>query len=112
MTHRNFKNFEEERFNQELRNNRINNSIESYEFFEKAFLGTLNKHTPSEKEICQSKSCTAIYKTRNTGMGNGVRGMQGTRGMLTRILGESRREFRGMFQEIPGNVIKDSSECY
>ena len=37
ITYRNFKNFEEESFNQELRNNLINNNIESYEFFEKVF---------------------------------------------------------------------------
>ena len=34
---RNFKNFEEESFNQELKNNLINSSTESYEFFEKVF---------------------------------------------------------------------------
>ena len=37
ITYRNFKNFEEESFNQELRHNLINNSIESYKFFEKVF---------------------------------------------------------------------------
>ena len=50
ITYRNFKNFEEEIFNQELRNNLINNSIESYEFFEKVFLDTLNKHAPLKKK--------------------------------------------------------------
>ena len=40
---------------------------------------------------------TAIYKTRNTGMGNGMRGMRGTRGMFTKI---------------PGNLLEDSGECY
>ena len=75
----------------------------------------------------------AIYKTRNTGTGNGMRGMQGTRGMFTRIpgnlledsgecyyfnipgnvpedSGECSRRFRGMFQEIPVNVRRDSGE--
>ena len=33
----------------------------------------------------------AIYKTRNTGTGNGM---------------------RGMFTRIPGNLIEDSGECY
>ena len=48
-------------------------------------------------------------------MGNG---MQGTRGMFTRIpgnlledSGECSRRFRGMFQRIPGNVRADSGEC-
>ena len=36
----------------------------------------------------------AIYKARNTGMGNGMRGM------------------REMFTRIPGNLIEDSGECY
>ena len=39
----------------------------------------------------------AIYKTRNTETGNGMRVMQGTRGTFTRI---------------PGNVRGDSGECY
>ena len=38
----------------------------------------------------------AIYKTRNTGTGNRMRGMQGTRGMSTKI---------------PGNLLEDSGEC-
>ena len=37
---------------------------------------------------------TAVYKTRNTGTGNGMRGMQ------------------GMFTRIPGNLLEDSGECY
>ena len=76
----------------------------------------------------------AIYKTRNTGTGNGMRGMRGTRGMFTKIpgnlledsgecyyfkipgnvqedSGECSKRFRGMFQKIPGNVQEDSGEC-
>ena len=76
----------------------------------------------------------AIYKTRNTGTGNGMRGMQGTRGMFTRIpgnlledsgecyyfnipgnvpqdSGECSKRFRGMFEEIPGNIQENSGEC-
>ena len=54
IIYRNFKNFEEESFNQELKNNLINSSTETYEFFEKEFLDTLNKHAPLKK-IYQSK---------------------------------------------------------
>ena len=77
----------------------------------------------------------AIYKTRNTGTGNGMRRMQGTRGMFTRIpgnlledsgecshfsipgniredSGECSRRFRGMLLKIPGNAREDSGECY
>ena len=73
----------------------------------------------------------AIYKTKNTGMGNGMRGIRGTRGMFTSIpgnlledsgecyyfnipgnvpedSGECWRRFRGMFERIPGNIQEDS----
>ena len=40
------------------------------------------------------KSPMAIYKTRNTGTGNGMRGM------------------RGMFTRVPGNLLEDSGEYY
>ena len=83
----------------------------------------------------------AIYKTRNTGTGNGMRGMRRTQGMFTRIPGnfledsrecyyfniprnveedsgnvpedssECSREFRGMFEKIPRNFQEDSGEC-
>ena len=76
----------------------------------------------------------AIYKTRNTGTGNGMRGMRGTRGMFTKIpgnlledsgecyyfnipgnveedSGECSRTFRGMLVKIPGNAQEDSGEC-
>ena len=82
-----------------------------------------------------NKKLTAIYKTRNTGMGNRMRGMQGTRGMFSSIpgnlledsgesshfsipgnaqedSGECSRRFRGMSLKIPGNVRDDSGECY
>ena len=79
-------------------------------------------------------SRTAVYRTGNTGTGNGMRGMRGTRGMFIRIpvhlledsgeccyfiilgnveedSGKCSRRFRGMFQKIPGNVPDDSGEC-
>ena len=41
-----------------------------------------------------------------------MRGMHGTRGMLTRIPGNVLiLAFWGIFEKIPGNVIKDSGEC-
>ena len=77
----------------------------------------------------------AIYKTRNTGIRNGLRAMLGTRGMFTRILGNLledsgecshfsipgstrkdsgvfSRKFRGMFKKILGNVPGDSRDFY
>ena len=54
----------------------------------------------------------AIYKTRNTGTGNEMRGMRGTRGMFTRIPGNVIiLTFRGMLKKIPGNVQEHSGEC-
>ena len=58
---------------------------------DKAFICCLNK---------------AMYKNRNTGTGNGTRGMGG---ML--YSGECRQTFRGMAPSIPGNVLKHSGEC-
>ena len=55
----------------------------------------------------------AIYKTRNTGTGNGMRGMRGMSipGNAQEDSGECSRRFRGMFKKILGNVRKDSGEC-
>ena len=51
----------------------------------------------------------AIYKTRNTGMGNGMRGM---RGMFTRILGNLLADSgKCSHFNIPGNAREDSGEC-
>ena len=49
-----------------------------------------------------------MYKTRNTGTGNGMRGTRGMGGML--YSGECRQTFRGMLLNIPGNFIKNSGE--
>ena len=58
-----FKNFEEESFNQELKNNLINSSTESYEFFEKVFLDTLNKHAPLKKKSVRANHAPYVTKT-------------------------------------------------
>ena len=55
----------------------------------------------------------AIYKTRNTGTGNRMRGMQGTRGMFTRIPGNLLEDSGECSHfSIPGNIREDSRECY
>ena len=48
-----------------------------------------------------------MYKTRNTGTGNGMRGTRGMGGML--YSGECRQTFWEMLQNIPENVAKMSS---
>ena len=59
----------------------------------------------------------AIYKTRNTGTGNGMRGMSIPEN-VQEDSGECSTRFRGMLKKIPGNaqqdsgnVRKDSGEC-
>ena len=55
----------------------------------------------------------AIYKTTNTGTGNGMPGMRETREMFTRIPGNVIiLTFRGMFKRIPGNVPEHSRESW
>ena len=56
-----------------------------------------------------------MYKTRNTGTGNGLRGTRGIGGML--YSGECPQTFRGMSPNIrgmspniPGNVVKNFGE--
>ena len=67
----------------------------------------------------------AMYKIRNTGTGNGMRGTRGMGGMLysgecrqknipgnvLKHSGECRKTFRGMSPNILGNVHKHSGEC-
>ena len=50
-----------------------------------------------------------MYKNRNTGTGNGMRGTRGMGGML--YSGECRQTFQGMSPNIPGNVLKHSGDC-
>ena len=52
----------------------------------------------------------AMYKTKNTGMGNGMWGTRGIGGML--YSGECPQLFRRMSPNIPGNVLKHSVECH
>ena len=51
----------------------------------------------------------AMYKTRNTGTGNGMRGTRGMGGML--YSGECCQTFRRIPPNIPRNVTKYSGEC-
>ena len=50
----------------------------------------------------------AMYKTKNTGTGNGMQETREMEGML--YSGECRQTFRGMLLNIPGNVLKHSGE--
>ena len=50
-----------------------------------------------------------MYKTRNTGTGNGMQGAQGMGGIL--YSQECHQTFQEMSSKIPGNVGKHSGEC-
>ena len=51
----------------------------------------------------------AMYKTRNTGTGNEMRGTRGMGGML--YSRECRPTFREIYSNIPENIVKHSEEC-
>ena len=51
-----------------------------------------------------------MYKTMNTGTGNGMLGTREIGGML--YSGECPKKFLGMSPNIPGNVLKHSGECH
>ena len=66
----------------------------------------------NHESISEGKNL-AIYKTRNTETGNEMRGMQGTRGMSTRIPGNLLEDSGECSHfSIPGNTREDSGECY
>ena len=50
----------------------------------------------------------AMYKTRNTGTGNEMRGTRGMGGML---YSRCRPTFREIYSNIPENIVKHSEEC-
>ena len=66
-----------------------------------------------------TREAASFEKYFTTGTGNRMRGMQGTRGMFTRIPGNLLEDsgnviiltFQGMFQRIPGNVEEDFWKC-
>ena len=66
-----------------------------------------------------TREAASYEKYFTTGTRNGMRGMQGTRGMFTRIPGNLLEysgnviilTFQGMFQRIPGNVEEDFWKC-
>ena len=55
ITYRNFKNFSEENFNQELRTNLGERCVKNYVSFENFFLDTLNKYAPLKKKVIKEQ---------------------------------------------------------
>ena len=62
MMHRDFKNFDQEIFSQELRTNLLLEVVHDYNSFEENFLGVLNKHTPLKKKVLLANHAKCIIK--------------------------------------------------
>ena len=63
ITYRNFKNFSEENFNQELRTNLRERCVKNYASFENVFLDTLNKHAPLKKKVIRANHAPYVMKS-------------------------------------------------
>ena len=75
---------------------------------------TSGKYTWSILKVyLKHTSSLAIYKTRNTGTWNRMRGMQGMQGMFTMILGNLLKDSAECSHfSILGNPWEESGECY
>ena len=60
--YRDFKKFNEQCFNNDLRTELSSKSIKSYGSFENIFLNTLNKHTPIKKKMVMANQAPSITK--------------------------------------------------
>ena len=90
------------------------NTVTSSRYVKRDFLiYELFKERCTEINVIKRVLRAAIYKTRNTGTGNGMRGMRGMTipGNAQEDSGECSTRFRGMFKKIPGNAQQDSGEC-
>ena len=52
MMYRDYKNFDQDVFNQELCTGLSSETVVDYTSFEENFLGVLNKHAPLKKKVC------------------------------------------------------------
>ena len=84
--------------------------------FTRTATSIFNNFIPHEIITCDYRdqfwiddSIRAMYKTRNTGTGNGMRETRGIGGMLYSL--ECPQTFWGISSNIPGNVAKHSGEC-
>ena len=63
IAYKNFKNFSEENFNQELRINLGERCVKNYASFENVFLDTLNKHAPLKKKVIRANHAPYVTKS-------------------------------------------------
>ena len=63
ITYRNFKNFSEENFNQELRTNLRERCVRNYSSLENVFLDTLNEHAFLKKKVIRANHAPYVSKS-------------------------------------------------
>ena len=63
ITYRNFKNFSEENFNQEIRTNLAERCVKNYGSFENVFWDTLNKYAPLKKKVIRANHAPYVTKS-------------------------------------------------
>ena len=68
ITYRNFKNFSEENFNQELGTNLGERCVKNYASFENVFLDTLNKHAHLNKKVIRANHAPYVTKFLRKGI--------------------------------------------
>ena len=62
MTYRDFKNFDQEIFSQELRTSSSAESVHDYTSFKDNFLAVLNNHTPLKKNVLRVNHTVYVTK--------------------------------------------------
>ena len=65
IIYRNFKKFNEEHFNQELRGKLSTELVDNYSSFENVFIDVLNRHAPIKKNVIKTNHTPHVTKTLN-----------------------------------------------
>ena len=60
--YRNFKKFDEENFNQELRGKLSTKLVNNYSLFKSVFIGVFNRHAPIKKKVLRANHATYVTK--------------------------------------------------
>ena len=62
IIYRNFKKFNEEHFNQELRGKLSTEMVDNYSSFENVFIDVLNRHAPIKKKVIRANHAPYVTK--------------------------------------------------
>ena len=63
MTYRDYKNFDQDIFSQELRTSLFPETVHDYTSFEKNFLGLMNKDAPLKKKVLRANHAPYVTKS-------------------------------------------------